>query len=223
MSKDASLLEVNDVEFDKINRLTQRKYHHGQMNQELQKLKELHESMFKWSFVRVIISLLGQSEKLRKKHLKEIEDLMSTMQTVQKIEFPKLLIRMTGCDFFPFIPSDDVAHSAAGGRGLCGRACLPSQHVLPLHLRQGAAHAGLRGATQPAPQPRQEGAAGRRYDPCLLIPRSRLAVVTDALIFAMHTGGPKEEFDALLNNATLTQLNSLSSKGTIPRENFPFC
>jgi hypothetical protein len=40
-------------------------------------------------------------------------------------------------------------------------------------------------------------------------------VVPDALIFAMTTGGPKEEFDALLQNATPMQLNSFGSKGRV--------
>lgn len=173
LSKDASLLEVNDVEFDKINRLTQRKYHHGQMNQELQKLKELHER---------------QSEKLRKKHLKEIEDLMSTVQTVQKIEFPKLLIP-TMLLIQPQVEEDYAAvrafHRSTFFHYIFGKGLPTLAFEAPPSLPLNPAK-----KVQPAD-----------------------AVVTDALIFAMHTGGPKEEFDALLNNATLTQLNSLSSKG----------
>jgi hypothetical protein len=45
LSKDPSGLEVSEVEFDKMNRLAQRKYHHGQFNQELQKLNDLHQGM----------------------------------------------------------------------------------------------------------------------------------------------------------------------------------
>jgi hypothetical protein len=63
------------------------------------------------------------------------------------------------------------------------------------------------------PNKKLQPADGTPFFSIVLSIVSRLAVVPDALIFAMTTGGPKQEFDALLLNATTTQLNCFSSKG----------